>query len=191
MKKALCSLSLIVLAGCASLSEPVALPENVVINENKSIKSISFHENISPSFDKIDKCLALNIKNKNVGLSDSSNTYVGAYTGNIYNSGNSYTDFASKDKVYSNQKDKIVVVNGNTEYSKYLIDYVVRFRMLVQNKNNKTTILFDDINRAQLSTGYAVNDGFQPIYTHLGAHSDTAVNSLEIIKNEIVSCLSN
>ena len=191
MKKTLYSLILIVLTGCASLSEPVSLPKNVVVNNDKSIESMLFHENISPSYDKIDKCLALNIKNKNVNLSDSSKTYVGSYTGNIYNHGNSYTEFASKDKIYSNQKDKIVVVNGNTEYSKYLIDYVVKFRVHVQNKNNQTTILFDEINRAQLSTGYAVNDGFKPIYTHLGAHADAAVNSLEIVKNEIVSCLSN
>lgn len=176
------------LTACGS----VPLPNNVTTTGNV-IGSIRYSHTLAVSFDKVKRCIALNINNDNVRLTDNAGSFVGQYSGRYYNINNSHTDFAPNTLVFIDDNQQYIVVNGNTGYALRMINYAVRFRLQLQTvaNENKINMLFDTISRAQLQTGFSANDGFHPIYTHYSAHPDEAVKAIEAVKNNLTLCLNN
>lgn len=187
-----CKLSVCVitlsLVGCGN----VPLPDNVTIVGGNALGSIRYSHTPAVSFDKVKRCVALNISNDNVRLTDNNGSFVG-YKGSYYNINNSHTDYAPSTVVFVDDNQQYIVVNGNTGYTNNLIGYAVRFRLQLQTmvNDNKINMLFDNISRAQLQTGLSVNDSFHPIYTHYGAHPDKAVEAIEIVKSNLTACFNN
>lgn len=190
MKKKLklmtCAITL-TLTACGS----VPLPDNVTTTDN-AIGSIRYSHTPAVSFDKVKRCIALNINNDNVRLTDNAGSFVG-YKGRYYNINNSHTDFAPNTLVFIDDNQQYLVVNGNTGYTLRMIGYAVRFRLQLQTvaNENKINLLFDTISRAQLHTGSSTNNGFNPIYTQYGAHPDEAVKAIDAVKNNLTQCLNN
>lgn len=186
LKLMTCAITL-TLTACGS----VPLPDNVTTTGN-AIGSIRYSHTPAVSFDKVKRCIALNINNDNVRLTDNAGSFVG-YKGRYYNINNSHTDFAPNTLVFVDDNQQHIVVNGNTGYTLRMINYAVRFRLQLQTvaNENKINMLFDTISRAQLYTGSSTNNGFNPIYTHYGAHPDEAVKAIEAVKNNLALCLNN
>lgn len=143
--------------------------------------------------EKAKVCTLRNVTNRDVSLSDSSKSFVGAYTGNYYNVGNKST--SSGGNVVSVSSDKSLVVNGSTEYlfdaGLINVKRVVRFTLDLSMLDGKVTYTFSNIQQAQTETGAIPNNGFGDIGTWKGASPYQALSSLQNVSAGIDSCLKS
>lgn len=185
---------LIFLSGCAS---QVPLPNNVTTSQIGNATYIdridySYQADNSPKFSSLKLCIAENFANNDVTLSDSSSSFVGAYTGTYYQV-NKTQNVAGKGVFkYVDDSTSTLIANGTTtSVSQQLIPItdIVKFEVKSSVSGNKVKIEFFNISRAQKDTGYAGNNGFNPVGAWSGARAPDIVSSLENMADKIKSCL--
>jgi hypothetical protein len=182
----------IFLSGCAQ----VQLPMNVTTIESGGTYidrvDYSYQTDSTIDFSNLKLCVAENLTNNDVTLSDSSNSFVGAYTGNYYSTGK-IQNIAGKDVFkYLDESSSTLIANGTTtSISNQLIPItdIVKFEMKSSLKGRNVQIEFFNITRAQKDTGLAANDGFSPVGAWSGARAPDIIASLERMANRIKSCL--
>jgi len=182
-----CAVSL-VLTGCGTVS----VPDNVK-TAGDYINNIRYSHTPAVDFAKVKQCVALNISNDNVRLTDNNGSFVGQYTGRYYNINNSHTDFAPNTLVTIDEFHRYLIVNGNTYYTARMIGNAVRFKLQIQVRpnNNEINLLFDNITRAQLNTGSLSNTGFTPVGVWYGAGTEDVIKAIDIVKNNLTDCFNN
>lgn len=178
----------LVLAGCSSPQ----LPDNVK-TDRQYLTSVTYTQPYGVDFDKVKRCIALTISNENVRLSDNSGSFVGPYSKRLYNIEHSRTDYAPNTLVHLDEFHRHIVVNGSAGYINGLVNYIIRFRLQVQTRplTNETNMLFDNIIRAPMQTGFSANTGFKPVGTWYGAGTLDVTQAIEIVKNNLTACFNN
>ncbi|MBN3344976.1 hypothetical protein H5A44_21460 [Pectobacterium brasiliense] len=145
------------------------------------------------SIEKLKICTLRNVTNRDVRLSDTSNSFVGAYTGNYYNI-NSSSNISGGD-VLSLSDDNGLVVNGTTSYifdaGIISVKRFVRFTLDIVNKDKITEYTFSNIQFAQAETGTLPNDGFNDIGTWKMASPAQSILSLSNIAKNINDCANH
>lgn len=196
MKKLLLTLPFALVA-CASNPVDPNIPANVTLSEPEAynaryIESVKFGLESTNLNGNPGKCLALIVDNKEYTLSDSSSSFVGAYTGNYYNIEKQRQVGGGQSLIYSDEKSAIS--KGSTEgiftFGMVPITKIVTFKVEVNTTEGKRSINFTDIRAAQKSTGAASNDGFNRVGAWSGAKPVFVYDLLNKVSNEIKSCLS-
>lgn len=182
-----------VLAGCA---DNVRMPELSQYqadfapwSSSELVDSVRF-EKAGPPGD-LPRCIAETVSNQGETLSDSSGSFVGAYTGNYYNvergthvGGGSVIEYAAPD-------GRLVVASGSTRYAvNSLVSRSVRFKLSVRQADAGRQYQYGSLAQAQLDSGAVANTGYNPIGAWAGANPDLALKALQGVTDEIESCLA-
>lgn len=192
------SLMLLGLWGCTAA--PVKeLPENVTLSEPQSrmgstvrlVDAVTFERQgavkQSPA-----TCVSLNVDNSEVTLSDSSASFVGAYTGTYYDIESSRKEGGGATLQHADEESGVVVAKGVTEYTSgglMPIGHAARYKLLVAPMPGKTVVQFKDIEYAQKSTGYMENTGFQRLGTWWGSGVMDAYAAMEQQADKVLDCI--
>ncbi|WP_346839803.1 hypothetical protein [Microbulbifer sp. SAOS-129_SWC] len=188
--------AILAFAGCASMNAPdPAIPDNVTLTppaayNQQFIDTVRFEEPIevhrSPA-----RCVAEYVNNRAVTLSDSSSSFVGAFTGNYYQVNNSTESAGGQVLKYSDEKE--VVAQGRETYTTTLlgvpIGNAVEFKLLVELGEGVVRLKFSDVQHAQLDTGGAANSGFGPVGAWRGAGPVDAYHVMEGVANKVMGCI--
>ena len=137
-------------------------------------------------------CVAAVVSNTGETLSDSSNSFFGAYSGNYYNiqksvqaAGGDVLQFVSSDA-------SSLVATGSVRYeASALVHRSVRFKLVAQQDESGRNYRFSDLAQAQINTGAAANTGYGPIGSWAGANPDLALGALGRVADEIERCLAS
>jgi hypothetical protein len=187
----------IILAGCATNATAPNIPSNVALSapgayNEQYIESVKFelgtiHEQSTPA-----KCLALVVNNNEQTLTDSSNSFVGAYTGNYYNIEKSRQAGGGQSLLYSDEKSAIAKGNtkGTFTFGLAPITKIVSFKVEVNATPENRFIKFTDVQAAQESTGVINNTGFSKAGAWSGAEPVFVYNLLNKVSDDIKSCMS-
>ena len=188
---------LVVVIFITSCVTAVKMPQNVTISD-EIIDSIWFdyplQNNEISAFKMTKICIADNLTNEEVMLSDSSKSFVGSYTGNLYTI-NSEKQIEGGQVIRMYDEDiKTVVARGSHKYNKTVgflpMNFYLRYTVKINIKNNKLLIKYSNIERAQSDTGYASNSGFNPIGQWPGARPEEVYNELEMLSKKMNNCIN-
>ena len=189
----------IFVASCAMHKVDPALPSNVTLTAPDSyggqyIQQIDFtYPYTSKAKASAAKCVAFNVSNKSVVISDSSNSFVGSYTGNVYHLNKSQTLGGGQVTQYADKEQGIVVADGRTEAFFTIMGMpnakIIDYKLMVDASGNSTVVSFSDIKAAMRETGYASNSGPIPLGAWSGAKPMLAYNSLKNIADKLAKCL--
>lgn len=186
MKKLLipAAVAAIALTGCAS-PKSTLLPN--VKTQGDYVQSVYF--DIPETFDSeiAANCIVENVTNDSVILKDSSNSFVGDFTGTYYNINSSKE--VGGGTVLQRVSDSRVIAHGTTEYRSMLLKHYLKFGISAKAENGKTRLTFKNLKQTQQDTGFASNDGFTSIGTWGGSGLDEAYMALDNIKNNISVCM--
>ena len=199
MKKCICFMAALLLAGCSAGQQREARLNNIPSlktqynGQREYLKEYSakIKTNKTP-LEKVKICVLRNVSNRDVILSDASKSFVGAYTGNYYNIG-SKTVVNGGGVVESVGDAGAIIVQGNTSYSFdsgiVQIKRVVRFTLDAIPRSEQIDLTFSNIQQAQTETGAFPNAGFFDIGTWEGAGPYQAIMSLDNIVSSISECI--
>ncbi|EKD4460478.1 hypothetical protein ORP92_002774 [Escherichia coli] len=199
MKKCICFMAALLLAGCSAGQQREARLNNIPSlktqynGQREYLKEYSakIKTNKTP-LEKVKICVLRNVSNRDVVLSDSSKSFVGAYTGNYYNIGGK-TVVNGGGVVESVNDSGFIIAQGNTSYSFdsgiVQIKRVVRFTLDAMPQSEHVNITFSNIQQAQTETGALPNTGFSEIGTWEGAGPYQAIKSLDKIVSSISECM--
>ena len=187
----------ILLAGCATNATAPNIPSNVALSppgayNEQYIESVKFDLGTSHQQSSQAKCLALVVNNNEQTLTDSSNSFVGAYTGNYYNIEKSRQAGGGQSLLYSDETSAIAKGNtkGTFTFGLVPITKIVAFKVEVNTKPESRFIKFTDVQTAQESTGAANNTGFSKAGAWSGAEPVFVYNLLDKVSDDIKSCMS-
>lgn len=188
----------VLLAGCAG--RQLAMPEYVTTADdaygNRVIKRVdlSFQADRPVSFSVLKMCVAEHTDTDEVRLQDSSRSFVGAYTGNLYNVKSGRT-VAGRDvfKVVDDAAQALIAqgflrfYSGDMMAMPKVVKYDLKAAVL---GGGRIQLEFIGIGSAMEDTGYAANSGFQPIGTWEGARPFDALREMEAEAAEIRACVT-
>ena len=183
------------LVGCASQAP---LPSNASISPGANGGSyldrvdFSYQTPSARDFSQLKMCVAENISNNDVSLSDATGSFVGAYTGNYYQNSNVQTVAGKAVFKYVDEQLATLIANGTTiSISQQLVPIkdIVKYEVKAGVSGSSVTLVFYNITRAQQNTGYAANDGFNPVGVWSGARSQDVYASLDAVANKVKACM--
>ena len=184
--------------GCSAA--PVEeLPENITLSEPESRMGATVRMVDAVTFERQGAlkqspatCVSLNVDNSEVTLSDSSASFVGAYSGTYYDIESSRTEGGGATMQHADSESGVVVAKGTTEYTSgglMPIGHAVRYKLLVAPMPGKTIVQFKDVEYAQKSTGYMKNSGFQRLGTWWGSGVMDAYAAMEEQADKVLDCI--
>ena len=195
--KALPLLLLTILTGCATTAIDPNIPKNVKLTApdsygNHFIDTVTFKLNPEQSKGNLTKCVVLNVTNEEHTLSDSSNSFIGGYSGSIHSIEKNQNVGGGQSILYSDKS--MVVAKGNVDgtYSSGIvpITQIISYKVSVDTSPDKNEIIFSNVRFAQKSTGYVNNDGFNKVGSWPGAKPVFAYELLKQVSDNIQTCLS-
>lgn len=192
-KYILVGLGVFALAGCAGQVRMPLLAaydaEFVPYASRESVEAVNFHKPGLPG--DLAACVAATVSNQGETLSDSSGSFFGAYTGNYYSIGRSTQAGGGSVIEHAATDGNSVVASGSTRYSaSALVSRSVRFKLSVKQDEAGRTYRYGSLGQAQLNTGAAANNGYNPIGSWAGANPNLALESLSKLTDNIERCLS-
>lgn len=187
------------LVGCAQ--GPIQLPQNVKtipmvgMQNQTQIDKIdeSFKPNKDVTFEKIKLCSAQVFQNNSVTLNDNVGSFVGSYTGHFYEKSNNQTINPTNLFKYVDEKSNILIISGNTKTKAQqagLITDIIQYDAKIEKDSNEIKFTFQNILKAQQSTGVVQNSGFGPIGTWSGARAPAVIESLDLLANKYKNCVN-
>lgn len=200
MKRVIVGLALVgMLSGCSMVNQ-VRDPrlnsvQGVTIENNGSYEVLKSYQkvidgNINPS--KLKVCIARSISNDDVQLSDSSESFYGAYSGKYYNVDKSTVSRGGDVVSFSASTEAAIVANGTTSYfynaGLMNVERVVRFTLDIMPVNSGPQFTFSNLKQAQKNTGTVANNGFNPIGSWEGAGPYQTLEALDKVAAEISAC---
>ncbi len=193
MKRNLLACCALFIAACAT---PV-LPSNVEtrsINGNNSVidrVNHSFEVAEKPSFEKIRICVIENVRNEAVTVEDSSNSFVGRYTGNVYNVEREKETGGGETIRYLDEESSTLIASGTSQYTHALLMQYLQYDVKITAKSDtKVGMIFTRINAAQKDTGYMKNSGFRPVGTWGGAGAPAALQAIQAEADRLKNCIT-
>lgn len=189
IRHAIVLLAVVSASGCSMTPKDLSRYGDVELDGNY-LRSLSITKPNGASNEKLPMCMATNVKNESVTLSDSSGSFTGAYTGTYYRAGSSSQVGGGNVLQYISPDQKKVVAKGATSYSSAMIDRSVRFTLSVQPSSaGGTEYKFTGIQQAQMSTGSSANTGYFNVHTLTGGGSEEVAGSLQSVASAIDACL--
>ena len=135
-------------------------------------------------------CIAKSIQNNDVTITDSSRSFVGAYTGRYYQAGSTVNIGGGSVLTYVSVLGDKVVAQGTTSYrSGGLVERSVRFQLTAASQEDLVTLIFSPIEQAQLDTGAIANKGYYRVGAWDGASPDLVIAALSRESDKIINCL--
>ncbi len=182
------------LAGCAT----VPMPSNVTTMPGNASGSyinsmdFSYQSNAPVGFNKLKLCVAENVSNRAIQLTDSSGSFFGPATGHYYNNQHSQTVQGGDIFKYADASLSTLIANGTVDGGSVALGLtrdIIKYDLKASTHGSLVGLTFTNITRAQQSSGSAANDGFSPVGVWSGAHPTQAYAALEGIANGIKACL--
>ena len=172
-----------VTSGCATSPSDLAR-YGVVELESQNVKSLSIVREGAAKAGSIPKCVAIIIRNDSVAMTQSGG-YVGAYTGNYYQtssvrevSGGSVTHYVAAD-------GSEVVARGEAKFTTALVERSLRYTLNIKQVANQRTYTFTGVEQAGTTNGY----GYHKIAAMTGTGVEQALESLSAIVDELEHCI--
>ncbi|MBY6063318.1 hypothetical protein CWI80_02085 [Pseudidiomarina sediminum] len=202
MKRSLLTLTVsLALISCASVDYTKIdnrIPANVILTQGdhkniKYIDSINYRHNIEYSPSLSAKCLILHVDNHGITLKDSSNTFVGPYTGRLY-SIDSSTDIQGDSVLLFNDEHATIgqgLVKGSFVFGIATIEKIYRFKLILEPIDGQTVLSYSNIQAAQVDTGYSPNSGFVKVGAWPEAQPMLLVNLINAKTEALKKCLSS
>jgi len=176
------------LHGCAVRPETLAAYGDVKLDGNV-LTSFTVAHSEPAQLGKLPFCIASNVSNESVVVTDAANSYVGPYTGNYYQitskteiGGGNVLEYVSPDK-------NDVVAKGTTRYWAAMLERAVRYKLTVRDDGVSRTYRFSNVEVAQINSGYWPNSGFQRAPMNPGAGGGHVLKNLKQVAEEVDSCL--
>lgn len=180
--------TLVAIGGCATDAQNLSRYGQARLDGNY-LKSFEVVKSGSVAPGKMSMCIASTIKNDPVSLSDSSRSFVGAYTGTYYQVGSNREVGGGSVIQYAAPDESSVVAKGETGYTSAMVSRSVRYTVTIQNLGADRKYLFSGIQQAQLSTGSMANTGYSPVHVMMGGGSESVAQSLVAVTDEIEACI--
>lgn len=185
------------ITGCSST--PIVLPSNVStvpsgMGQSTYIDHIdySFSPTKTLKFSDLKVCAATIFTNDGVILKDSAGSFVGAYTGNYYHKNNSQSVSGGDVFKLIDDENNILIATGNKKTKPQqggLVTDFIKYDAKIRLNKDKVSLVFQNIQAAQQSTGSVANDGFRPIGTWSGARAPAAIETLDSLATGFKGCL--
>ncbi len=175
-----------------------AVPANVAVRAEGKHASymdsvdFSYQPTAAVAFPQLKMCIAENVSNNAVTLSDNAGAFVGPATGTYYQPSHSQTVQGGGIFKYVDDSSSTMIATGTTDGGPAALGLtrdIVKFDLKAATSDAGITLKFGNITRAQQSTGSAANDGFGPVGMWRGAGAQRIYASLEALTNKIKSCL--
>lgn len=147
--------------------------------------SATFTHDGAASLGKMPMCIAKNVSNDGVAMSDSHGSFVGAYTGTYYNVQRNYEVGGGSVLQYVSPDATQVLANGETKVTRALVVFSVKFMVDAKDDGAKRTYEFTKITQAGTNNGY----GYHPVGTNAGAGAGSVLSSLKTLSAQIDACL--
>jgi hypothetical protein len=165
-----------------------ALPANVTAS-GKNVTKIdwSFDAGKEIPFPELKRCIATNLVNDDLTLSDSSRSFVGSYTGNYYRSGDKTTVQGKDIFKYVDDGSKTAVAQGWIKKAVFAFSWILRFDLEAATEGTHVKLVMRNLNVAMSDTGSASNNGFTPLLTSYRFKQN--YETLQTQANAIQACL--
>lgn len=182
------------LTGCAT----VQMPSNVTTSPGNAsgdyINSVDFsYQSSTPvTFNKLKLCVAENVSNRAVQLTDSAGSFVGSASGHYYDVQHSQTVQGGGIFKYADASLSTLIANGTVDGGPVALGLtrdIIKYDLKASAHTSQVGLVFTNITRAQQATGSVANNGFSPVGTWSGAHPKQAYAALEGIANGIKACM--
>ena len=186
------------LAGCATnqISSNLNGVDGLTLKQvggNSFLDRYEFSSQASASSD-LAFCIASNLSNKDVQLSDTSKSFVGQASGNLYIAGDKNNAAGGEVIKYKSDDGSKVAAQGRADYSFTFgfapISRTVQFDVVAKKESGKLLLSFTEIMQAQKETGFSANNGFQPVGAWDGANPDMALSTLKDVATKIQRCMN-
>jgi len=86
------------------------------------------------------------------------------------------------------EKSETLIATGVEAYTSMLLTRFAKFDVKSASSNGSTTLVFSNITWAQQSTGYLMNDGFNPASALPGGPAAEIYETLSRVSDKIKSC---
>ena len=182
-----------IFVGCAATPMPENVQTRPYRGSNQIIDTIdhSFFAAESPSFSQVKICEVETVRNDEVGLEDSSRSFVGAYTGNYYN-------VESREKVGGgntirliDEQSSTIIASGVSPFTHALLTNYLRYDVkLSPTENGSVIMIFSRLVHAQIDTGYLSNSGFGPVGTWAGTGAPVVLETIEQVATSLKNCIT-
>ncbi|MGP7732968.1 hypothetical protein [Oceanimonas smirnovii] len=187
-----------VLAGCAMnpVSPGLAQKEGVVItsgaNGHQYFEGFTVtRPSVATEKDLTATCLLTSLNNEQVTLQSSVGSFVGAYTGNYYETSQSREAGGGQVIQYLSDDGGKAVAQGMVRSTGVLgVDYAIRFSLNAALGANESKYSVTGVRFAQLDTGLTANDGFNPMGAWGGASPEPAYDAISAAVTKLHECLS-
>lgn len=180
------------LAGCSTVRMPELSQyqaEFAPYASSESVSAVTFRR--SGTVGNLPQCIAEVVSNQGETLSDSAGSFFGTYTGNYYVSKNSSQSTGGNVIEYVSSDKGSVIASGSVRYQvNALVARSVRFKLSAKQGEAGRIYRFGSLQQAQLDSGVASNNGYNPIGSWAGANPDLAVKSLNYLVDQIDGCLA-
>jgi hypothetical protein len=168
------------LIGC----QTIELPSNAQITtgDRPYLDRVTFTYKSNADFSKRKVCVADNIQNRSVRLQDSS-LMVGTrgITRQSIEPGGEFFKLID-------EKSETLIATGVENFTLRLLSSFAKFDLKSASSNGSTTLVFSNITWAQQSTGYLMNDGFNPASALPGGPAAEIYETLSKVSDKIKSC---
>lgn len=184
----------------AAAMAKVELPSNVTTKayggtRNMVIDTIdySFAPEKPAEFSRIKMCIASNVTNNEVQLSDNAGSFVG-YSGTYYRTHNSQTIQGGGIFKYIDDTSNSLVAHGSISRQGGIggiIGRAIRFDLQITSEGNSIQMRMRNIEAALKSTGSSTNDGFGPIGVWTGSMYKKDIQALAGFADQLKSCFTS
>lgn len=176
------------LTGCAANKQTLSQYGDVQLDGNV-LRSLTITHTEPANLGKLPFCVASNVTNESVMVSDSAGSFVGAYTGNYYQVHNSQDIGGGNVMQFVSKDGSEVVAKGTTRYWAAMIERAVRFTVAVKDDGASRTYRFTGVEIAQINSGSWPNSGFMKAAMNPGTGGGHALKNMKLIASEIDTCL--
>lgn len=176
------------------------LPPNVTTKpfqggHNMVIDAIDYSfQNANPvQFSRVKMCIAENVTNDGVRLSDHAGSFVG-YGGTYYQTHNSSTVQGGDVFKYVDDASKSLVARssiGRRSGFGGLIGLSIRFDLEASVAGTNVNMKMMHVGQAQTNTGSLSNDGYQPIGIWTGSMYKKDIQALDDLASQLKACFAS
>lgn len=202
MRLAVLVCAALVLGGCASVSQvspAIQGMENVEIGPgpggHQYVNKVSYQfDGAVVAGEALPICVVQNVQNRQVTLEDSSSQRFVPYVGVVSKEsarevgGGQVITYVSEDK-------QTVLANGATAYQHtsmmLSIDQSVRFSLSAKSSQEGLSVVFTEIDQAQIDTGAIANTGYKKLGAWPAQNPEMAIERLNAIATNIADCVKS
>lgn len=178
----------LLVAGCAASPKTLEKYGDVKL-EGNLIKTLSIDGGEVSGGASLPACVASTVRNDSVSLTDASGSFVGPYSRQLYQLGNSREVGGGNVLRYVSADESNVVATGTTQYTSALISYSARFTVTIKRVEGHLNYVYSGIERAQLSTGYLANSGYSRVHIMGGGGAENVLKGLQDLTEELDVCM--